>query len=54
MKQGQRVNQYDLTNDGWSQVDCFGSCEIWAKGSERMLWNPQTKVIEKLYDAQGI
>lgn len=49
MRQGQSVTQKDLINDGWSQVDVYGDCEIWTKGDDRLLWNPVTKKIQILY-----
>ncbi len=54
MKQGQVVSQKELIADGWSQVDCYGGCEIWTKGDERLLWNPTTKKVVIIYDKGGI
>lgn len=49
MRQGQKVSQQDLINDGWSQLDVYGGCEIWSKGNERLLWNPTSKEIQIMY-----
>ena len=54
MRQGQVVLQKELISDGWQQVDCYGDCEIWVKGDERLLWNPTTKKITHLYSKGGI
>ena len=49
MKQGDVISQSELLKNGWEQCDCYGDCEIWTKGDERLLWDPTTKKIQIMY-----
>jgi membrane-bound inhibitor of C-type lysozyme len=34
---------------GWTYVDTYGTYQIWAKGEERILYDPKTGEVELRY-----
>jgi hypothetical protein len=46
MKTGEKYSVNDLANKGWIFTgQYFGKCQIWKKGEEQILWNPDTQIV---------
>lgn len=51
MEVGQKITRAELTEEGWELVKSLaGSCEIYSKGSRRLLWRVKYKTIYSLWD----
>jgi hypothetical protein len=54
MEIGTKISRAELTKLGWNRVKemAKASCEIWAKGTENLIWRIKTEVVYLYWDSK--
>ncbi len=48
--EGLKITREKLEQNGWEdKKDNFGSCRIFGKANDRILWNPKSQIVESEY-----
>lgn len=49
IKVNSKVSRTELVKDGWEFITRFGNDQVWGKGIDRIMWNPDTEKVGLCY-----
>ena len=51
IKIGSRVSKQEMRRQGWGYIIVSHGYEVFGKGSQRLLWNPETQKVTHMYNS---